>query len=147
VWFSAVLRGDNEPIVLGAGSNVQDGCVIHADPGEPVTIGHNCSIGHCAILHSCTIGDNCLIGMGATVLNRSHVGHNCLVGANALIPADKIIPDNSLVLGMPGRIVRQLTAAEIEELEQSARTYMAKWKRFAATLARCKESGAGSGWD
>ena len=103
VWFAAVLRGDNEPIVVGDGSNIQDGCVVHTDPGTPVSIGRHCTIGHRAILHSCTIGDNTLIGMGATVLNRSRVGRNCLIGANALIPEGAIIPDGSLVMGMPGK--------------------------------------------
>jgi carbonic anhydrase/acetyltransferase-like protein (isoleucine patch superfamily) len=135
VWFSAVLRGDYEPIVVGAGSNVQDGCVIHTDPGTPVTIGRHCTIGHRAILHSCAIGDNSLIGMGAMVLNRSRVGRSCLIGANALILEDRIIPDNSLVIGMPGKIVRQLTSEEIERLTDSARNYVANWKRFARAFS------------
>jgi carbonic anhydrase/acetyltransferase-like protein (isoleucine patch superfamily) len=135
VWFSAVLRGDYEPIVVGAGSNVQDGCVIHTDPGTPVTIGCHCTVGHRAILHSCAIGDNSLIGMGATVLNRARVGRSCLIGANALISEDRIIPDNSLVIGMPGKIVRQLTSEEIERLTQSARDYVANWKRFARAFS------------
>jgi carbonic anhydrase/acetyltransferase-like protein (isoleucine patch superfamily) len=135
VWFCAVLRGDYEPIVVGAGSNVQDGCVIHTDPGTPVTIGRHCTIGHRAILHSCAIGDNSLIGMGATALNRSRVGRNCLIGANALIPEDSAIPDNSLVIGMPGKIVRQLTSEEIERITLSARSYIANWKRFARALS------------
>lgn len=134
VWFSAVLRGDNEPIVVGAGSNVQDGCVIHTDPGAAATIGRHCTIGHRAILHSCVVGDNSLIGMGATVLNRAQVGRNCLVGANALVPEGRQIPDNSLVIGMPAKIVRALAPEEIEQLARSAQSYIAKWKRFAATL-------------
>ncbi|MDP9136882.1 MAG: gamma carbonic anhydrase family protein [Pseudomonadota bacterium] len=146
VWFGAVLRGDHEPIIIGAGSNVQDGCVIHTDPGMPATVGRNCTIGHRAILHSCAVGDNTLIGMGATVLNRAQVGRNCLIGANALIPEGKAIPDQSLVIGMPGRIVRQLTAEEVEALAQSARNYIANWKRFAATVVHSDKSGAGSGW-
>ncbi len=146
VWFAAVLRGDNEPIVVGEGSNVQDGCVVHTDPGLPVSIGRHCTIGHRAILHSCTIGDNSLVGMGATVLNGSRVGRNCLIGANALIPEGAIIPDGSLVIGMPGKIVRQLTPVEIEGLARSAQTYIANWKRFAASLASLEKGGAGSGW-
>ncbi len=147
VWFAAVLRGDNEPIVVGEGSNVQDGCVVHADPGAPVSIGRHCTIGHRAILHSCIIGDNSLIGMGATVLNGSRVGRNCLIGANALIPEGSTIPDGSMVIGMPGKIVRQLTLPEIESLARSAQTYIANWRRFAATFSSVEKSGAGSGWD
>ena len=146
MWFSAVLRGDNEPIVVGAGSNIQDGCVVHTDPGAPATIGRHCTIGHRAILHSCSIGDGSLVGMGATVLNRSQVGRNCLIGANALVPEGTEIPDNSLVMGMPGKVVRQLTSEEIARLAQSARSYIANWRRFVATLSRSDKSGAGSGW-
>jgi carbonic anhydrase/acetyltransferase-like protein (isoleucine patch superfamily) len=134
IWFAAVLRGDNEPIIVGEGSNVQDGCIIHTDPGAAVSIGRRCSIGHRAILHSCSVGDNSLIGMGATVLNHARVGSNCLIGAHALIPEGRDIPDNSLVLGIPGKVVRPLTAEEVEGLAKSARIYMAKWKRFKAGL-------------
>jgi carbonic anhydrase/acetyltransferase-like protein (isoleucine patch superfamily) len=108
VWFGAVLRGDNELILIGEGSNVQDGCVLHTDIGFPLTVGRNCTIGHQAILHGCTIDDNCLIGMGATILNGARIGKNCLVGAHALISENKEIPDNSMVLGMPGKVVKQL---------------------------------------
>ena len=106
VWFGAVLRGDNEWITVGEGSNVQDGCVLHTDLGAPLTIGRNCTIGHRAILHGCTIGEQSLIGMGAIVLNHAVVGSRCLIGAGALVPEGKVIPDGSLVLGMPGKVIR-----------------------------------------
>jgi carbonic anhydrase/acetyltransferase-like protein (isoleucine patch superfamily) len=134
VWFSAVLRGDNELIHVGEGSNIQDGCVLHTDMGAPLTVGRDCTVGHKAILHSCTIGDNTLVGMGATVLNHARVGRNCLIGANALIPQGKEIPDNSLVMGAPGRVVRNLDAAGASLLSESARNYVRNWQRFARGL-------------
>lgn len=135
VWFGAVLRGDNEWIVVGENSNVQDGSVLHTDKGSPLTIGRNCTIGHKAILHGCTIGDNSLVGMGATVLNNAVIGKNCLIGANALIAEGKIIPDNSLVLGMPGKVVRELDAEAIARLPKSAEGYVLNWQRYAKGLA------------
>ena len=134
VWFAAVLRGDNEPINIGARSNVQDLSVIHTDWGFPATVGADCTIGHRAILHGCTIGDNSLVGMGAIVLNGAVIGRNCLIGAGALIPERKIIPDNSLVVGMPGKVVRELDEAAIRGLTLSAASYVANWKRFSAGL-------------
>ena len=134
VWFGAVLRGDNEPIVVGENSNVQDGCVLHTDMGAPLIIGKNCTIGHRAILHGCTIGDNSLIGMGATILNHAKVGRNCLIGANALVAEGKIIPDNSLVMGMPGKVVRELDAEAIAALPKSAEGYVRNWRRYAKGL-------------
>tara|TARA_R110002020_G_scaffold36894_22_gene110954 strand:- start:1514 stop:2041 length:528 start_codon:yes stop_codon:yes gene_type:complete len=134
VWWNAVLRGDNEWIEIGARSNVQDGSVFHTDMDAPLTIGADCTIGHKAILHGCTIGDNSLIGMGATVLNHARIGRNCIVGANALIAEGKEIPDNSLVVGMPGKVVRTLDAASAEALTASAAHYVANWKRYAAGL-------------
>ena len=134
VWFNAVLRGDNEWIVVGEGSNVQDGCVLHTDVGAPLTIGSNCTIGHNAILHGCVIGDNSLVGMGATILNHAKIGRNCLIGANALIPEGKIIPDNSLVVGAPGKIIREIDEEGARKLTASAAIYVANWKRFAAGL-------------
>lgn len=130
IWFSAVLRGDNELITIGAGSNIQDGAVLHTDLGLPLTVGRNCTIGHQAILHSCTLGDNSLVGMGATVLNDARVGHNCLIGAKALIPEGRTIPDNSLVIGIPGKVVRVLSPDEIEGLTRSASGYAQNWKRY-----------------
>jgi carbonic anhydrase/acetyltransferase-like protein (isoleucine patch superfamily) len=133
VWFNAVLRGDNETITVGARSNVQDGCVFHTDMGFPLTIGANCTIGHKAILHGCTIRDNVLVGMGATVLNGAVIGSNCIIGANALIAEGKVIPDNSLVVGVPGKVVRTLpdSAAGITK---SADGYVRNWRRFKAGL-------------
>jgi carbonic anhydrase/acetyltransferase-like protein (isoleucine patch superfamily) len=134
IWFGAVLRGDNEMITVGQGSNVQEACVLHTDPGAPLTIGTNCTIGHKAILHGCTIGDNSLIGMGAIVLNHAQIGKNCLIGAGAMITERKIIPDNSLVMGAPGKIIRTLDDAAIAGLTQAAMNYQKNWKRFAAGL-------------
>lgn len=136
VWFHAVLRGDNEWIEVGEGSNVQDGCVLHTDMGSPLTIGSNCTIGHKAILHGCTIRNNSLIGMGATILNNAVIGENCLIGANALIPEGKIIPDNSLVVGAPGKVIRQIDAESSARLTRSAEGYVRNWQRFAAGLVR-----------
>lgn len=134
VWFSAVLRGDNEWIEVGEGSNVQDGCVCHTDMGAPLTIGRNCTIGHKAILHGCTIADNTLIGMGAIVLNHAKIGRNCLIGAGALIPERKEIPDNSLVIGAPGKVIRQIDADGAAKILRSAENYVSNWKRFAQGL-------------
>jgi carbonic anhydrase/acetyltransferase-like protein (isoleucine patch superfamily) len=136
IWFGAVLRGDNEAITLGAGTNVQEGTMIHTDMGFPATIGKGCTIGHHAIIHGCTIGDNSLIGMGATVLNGAKIGNNCLVGANALITEGKEFPDNSLIVGSPARVVRTLDEKSIEALRKSAANYIANWQRFARDLRR-----------
>lgn len=135
VWFGAILRGDNEPITVGARSNVQDGCVFHTDMGYPLTIGADCTIGHKAILHGCTIKDNALVGMGATVLNGAVIGSNCIIGANALIAEGKEIPDNSLVVGVPGKIVRTLPPESAETIRKSAERYVLNWRRFRAGLA------------
>lgn len=135
VWFNAVLRGDNEWIEVGEGSNVQDGAVLHTDMGSPLIIGRNCTIGHKAILHGCIIKNNSLIGMGATILNNVVVGENCLIGANALIPEGKVIPDNSLVVGAPGKVLRQIDAEGAARLTKSAEGYVRNWQRFAAGLS------------
>lgn len=134
VWFNAVLRGDNEMIEIGEGSNVQDATVLHTDPGCPLTIGANCTIGHKAMLHGCTIGDGALIGMGATVLNRAVIGKGCLIGAGALITEGKVIPDGSLVMGSPGKVVRQLDDGELARLLASAAHYRANMRRYRAGL-------------
>jgi carbonic anhydrase/acetyltransferase-like protein (isoleucine patch superfamily) len=134
VWFNAVLRGDNELILVGEGSNVQDGCVLHTDMGSPLTIGRNCTIGHKAMLHGCTIGENTLVGMGAVVLNNAVIGRNCLIGACTLIPERKVIPDNSLVMGSPGRVVRELDAEAIMRLGAAAASYVRNWQRYARQL-------------
>lgn len=134
IWFGAVLRGDNDLIIVGERSNVQDLCMIHTDPGFPATIGHDCTIGHRAILHGCTIGDNSLVGMGAIILNGASIGRNCLVGAGALIPEGKTIPDGSLVLGMPGKVVRKMDEAAAAEIHRAAAHYVGNWRRFSAGL-------------
>lgn len=136
VWFGAVLRGDGEMISVGAGSNIQDNSVLHTDPGYPLTIGEGCTIGHKAMLHGCTIGANSLIGMGATVLNGAVIGDNCLIGAGALITEGKVIPDGALVVGAPGKIVRQLDEPAIAGLRKSAQHYQQNARRFAAGLQR-----------
>lgn len=130
VWFGAVLRGDNERITLGQGSNIQENSVLHTDMGYPLVIGKNCTIGHRAMLHGCTVGDSSLIGMGATVLNGAVIGKNCLIGAGALITEGKSIPDGSLVMGAPGKVVRQLDDAAIAMLQKSAQVYQANMARF-----------------
>lgn len=130
IWFTATLRGDNEWIEIGAGSNVQEGCTLHTDMGYPLTIGRDCTIGHNVILHGCTIGDETLIGMGATILNGARIGRNCLIGAGALITEGKEIPDGSLVMGSPGKVVRQLDEAAFTRLRNSARTYQDNMRRF-----------------
>ena len=130
VWFCATLRGDNEVITVGEGSNIQENCVLHTDIGYPLTIGKGCTIGHKVMLHGCTIGDNSLIGMGATVLNGAKIGNNCLIGAGALITEGKEIPDGSLVMGVPGKVVRALDEAAIEGLRKSALGYQANMRRF-----------------
>ncbi len=136
VWFGAVLRGDNEAIVVGSRSNIQDLCVLHTDPGFPLAIGAGCTIGHRAILHGCTIGENTLIGMGAIVLNGATIGRNCLIGAGALIAEGKAMPDNSLVLGMPGKIARTLDAAAVQMLSFAAEIYAERWMRYRDGLDR-----------
>lgn len=135
VWFGAVLRGDNDWIVVGENSNVQDNSVIHTDPGQPTIIGCNVTVGHKVILHSATIGDGSLIGMGSTLLNRSRIGRNCLVGAHTLIAEGKEIPDNSLVLGSPGRVVRQLDESQTAMLRMSAEIYVKNYRRFREGLS------------
>ncbi|WP_416915824.1 MAG: gamma carbonic anhydrase family protein [Roseicyclus sp.] len=134
VWFGVTLRGDNEEIRIGAGSNVQENCVFHTDMGYPLSVGRNCTIGHKAMLHGCTIGDGSLVGMGATILNGAVIGKGCLIGAGALIPEGKVIPDGSLVMGMPGKVVRELDAAAQDKLLASAAHYRDRMRRFRAGL-------------
>lgn len=134
IWFGAVLRGDNEPIVIGEATNIQEGVMIHTDPRFPVAIGKGCTIGHHAIVHGCTIGDNSLVGMGATILNGARIGNNCLVGANALITEGKEFPDNSLIVGSPARVVRTLDDVAAAGLGRSAESYVRNWQRFARDL-------------
>jgi len=134
VWFGAVLRGDNEPIHIGANSNIQDGAVLHTDLGIPLTVAANVSVGHQAMLHGCTIGEGSLIGIKAVILNHSVIGKNCLIGANTLITEGKVIPDNSLVVGSPGKVVRTLTEAEIAALHANAVHYVELMARYAEGL-------------
>lgn len=136
IWFGAVLRGDNEWIEIGEGSNIQEGCVLHTDMGFPLRVGANCTIGHRAILHGCIIGENSLVGMGATVLNGAKIGRNSLVGANALVTEGKEFPDNSLIVGSPARAIRTLDDAAAAGITASARAYVARWKQFAAGMTR-----------
>lgn len=143
VWFGAVLRGDNAPIVVGARSNIQDMCVLHTDPGYPVTIGDDCTIGHGAIVHGCTIEEGSLIGMGAVLLDGAKIGRGSLVGARALITEGKSFPDHSLIIGSPAKAVRALDAEAIESLRQSARHYVENWRRFAECLKRIDAGGEG----
>jgi carbonic anhydrase/acetyltransferase-like protein (isoleucine patch superfamily) len=136
VWFNAVLRGDNEPIEVGEGANVLDGCVLHTDPGLPLTIGREATIGHLAILHGCTVGDGALVGMGAVVLNRARIGARSLIGAGALVTEDKVIPEGVLAMGRPAKPVRDLTPEEIEGLARSAAKYRWNARRYRAGLTR-----------
>ena len=136
VWFGAVLRGDNEPIRVGARSNIQEGAMLHTDPGFAIEIGEDCTIGHHAIIHGAVIGENCLVGMGATLLNGVRLGRNCLVGANALVTEGKEFADNSLIVGAPARAIRTLDEAAANRLRLSAAHYVANYKRFAKGLVR-----------
>ena len=136
VWFGAVIRGDNTPIAIGARSNVQEGAMLHSDPGAPLTIGEDCTIGHHAILHGCQIGDRVLIGMGATVLNRAIIPENCIVGANALVTEGKTFPPGSLIVGSPARAVRSLDDQAIAGLRVSAAHYVENGRAAAAGLKR-----------
>ncbi|MFN3662435.1 gamma carbonic anhydrase family protein [Yoonia sp.] len=134
IWFGSTLRGDNETIHIGAGSNIQENCVLHTDMGFPLVIGAGCTIGHKVMLHGCTIGANSLIGMGAIVLNGAVIGENCLIGAGALVTEGKVIPDGSLVMGAPGKVVRDLDAAAIARLQASALHYQKNAERFRQNL-------------
>jgi len=134
VWFNAVIRGDNEPVVVGEGSNIQDGSVLHTDPGAPLTIGSGVTVGHMVMLHGCTIGDNSLIGIKAVILNHARIGHDCIIGANALIPEGRDIPDRSLVIGSPGRVIREVTDEEIQGLRESAEHYVENMRRYLSEL-------------
>jgi carbonic anhydrase/acetyltransferase-like protein (isoleucine patch superfamily) len=135
IWWNCTLRGDTDKLSVGENSNIQDGSVLHTDPGLHLAVGRDVTVGHRVILHGCTIGDGSLIGMGATLLNRSVIGKNCLIGANTLIPEGKVIPDRSLVVGAPGRIVRQLTDEEVAGLIEGSRRYVENWQRYRRELA------------
>jgi carbonic anhydrase/acetyltransferase-like protein (isoleucine patch superfamily) len=135
VWFNSVLRGDNDCLELGERSNVQDGCVLHTDPGFELIIGNGVSIGHKAMLHGCSIGDDSLVGIGCTLLNGSRIGRNCIVGANSLVTENKEFPDGSLILGAPARLARKLRVEEIESIRRSADTYVRNSLLFNEKLA------------
>ena len=139
VWFGAVLRGDNELIDIGENSNVQDGTVMHTDMGSPLTIGRNVTIGHNAMLHGCSVDDFSLIGINAVILNGARIGKYCIIGANALIPEGKVIPDYSLVMGSPGKVVRELTEQQKKMLEASAAHYVHNSQRYARDLVEQEE--------
>lgn len=134
IWWNCTLRGDTDLLHVGENTNIQDGSVLHTDPGLQLIIGRDVTIGHRVILHGCTVGDGCLIGMGATLLNRSVIGKHCLIGANALIPEGKVIPERSLVVGAPGRIVRQLTDEELQKMARGTFHYVDNWQRYKEEL-------------
>lgn len=134
VWFGAILRGDNEPVHIGRGSNIQDACVLHTDPGAPLTVGARCTVGHMVMLHGCTIGEQCLVGIGSVILNHAVIGKNSIVGAKTLIPEGKVFPEGSLILGSPGKVVRQLSPEEITAIGQAARNYVSNAERFLSQL-------------
>ena len=134
IWWGAVLRGDNELMTIGEGSNIQDGSVCHSDPGSPLTIGKHVTVGHMVMLHGCTIGDNSLIGIGSVVLNRAKIGKYCIIGSKALITEGKEIPDYSMVMGAPGKVVRTLTHEEAEKYLRGAANYVRNYKRYKAGL-------------
>ena len=134
VWFGAVLRGDNDPITIGENTNIQDGSVLHTDMGQPLTIGANCTIGHMVMLHGCTIGENTLIGIGSVILNGAKIGKNCLIGARSLITEGKEIPDNSMVMGAPAKVVREMSPQQVQGITASALHYVENWKRYRGGL-------------
>jgi carbonic anhydrase/acetyltransferase-like protein (isoleucine patch superfamily) len=134
IWFGAVLRGDNEVIWVGSGSNVQENCVLHTDMGHPLLIGPNCTIGHAAILHGCSIGEGTLVGMGSLIMNGARIGKGCLIAAGSLVTEGTEIPDGSLVMGRPAKVTRVLEADEVEKLANSAAHYRANARRFAKGL-------------
>jgi len=130
IWFGCIVRGDDDTITIGENSQLQDGCVLHVDPGFPITLGKNVSVGHMVMLHGCTIGDGSLIGIKSVILNGAKIGRNCLIGANALVTEDKEIPDGSLVMGSPGKVVRQLSVEEIANINAFADHYVQQFKRY-----------------
>jgi len=134
VWWNAVLRGDNDPITVGANTNVQDGSVLHTDPGSPLTLGRDITVGHLVMLHGCSVGDGSLIGIKSVILNHAVIGANCLIGANTLIPEGKVIPDRSLVMGSPGKVVRELDDEEVARLVAAAQRYVENARRYASQL-------------
>ncbi len=135
VWFSATLRGDNDWITIGENTQIQDGCVLHTDPGHPLSVGDDCTVGHMAMLHGCAIGDGSLVGVGAIVLNGARIGRNCLIGAKALITEGKEFPDGSVIMGAPAKAVKEVSKAHLEMIEHIPPHYVERWKRFKRDLA------------
>lgn len=134
IWFNAVVRGDNDPIEIGPGSNVQDGSVLHTDEGIPLTLGAHVTVGHMVALHGCIIGEGSLIGIKAVVLNGAVIGKECIIGANTLIPEGRVIPDRSLVVGSPGKVIRQLTDEDAARLYRLADHYVENWQRYRSQM-------------
>ena len=134
IWFNCTLRGDNEPIIIGEGTNIQDNSVIHTDPGFVCKIGKFVTVGHQAMLHGCEIADDCLIGIGSTILNKTKIGKNCIIGAKALITENKEIPDNSLVVGSPGKVVREVTEEEKKAVFENTKHYQDNWKKYSKSI-------------
>lgn len=144
VWFNTIVRGDNEPIVIGAKANIQDGCVLHTDPGFPLAIGTEATIGHMVMLHGCTIGRGTLIGIGAIILNGANIGEDCLIGAGALIPEGREVPARSVVLGSPGKVIRQVTEQDLERMRWGVQLYVDRWQAYARGLKQQSEPRAPS---
>lgn len=142
IWWNAVLRGDNDPIRIGENSNIQDGSVLHTDEGVSLNVGRNVTVGHLVMLHGCSIGDGSLIGIKSVILNHAVIGENCLIGANSLIPEGRVIPSRSLVMGSPGKVVRELTDEEVARLLYSAQHYVANARRYREQLAMLADSAA-----
>jgi carbonic anhydrase/acetyltransferase-like protein (isoleucine patch superfamily) len=138
VWFNCVLRGDSDTLTIGAGTNIQDGSVLHADLGFPLVLGENVTVGHKAMLHGCTVGDESLIGIGAVVLNGARIGRNCIVGAGALVTEGKDFPDGSLIVGAPAKVVRQLSEAQVAGIKANATHYINNGRRYAAGLKKIR---------
>lgn len=138
IWWNAVLRADNEAITIGNKTNIQDGCVLHTDPGYPIEIGANVSVGHLCMLHGCVIGDGALVGIGSVVLNGAEVGKNCLIGANSLITEDKKIPKNSLIMGSPGKVIRQVNDSDLSQMKHNVESYVKRSKLYRETLKPSK---------
>lgn len=132
IWYNVVIRGDNDPITIGDDTNIQDGSILHNDDGVPLKIGSQVTVGHMAMLHGCTVGDGTLIGINAVVLNHAVIGKDCIIGANALIPEGKVIPDRSLVVGSPGRIIRELSDEDIENIRTNAANYVSNARLYAS---------------
>lgn len=136
IWFNAIVRGDCDKIVIGEGSNIQDGAVLHTDPGVKLAIGKHVTVGHLVMLHGCEIGDNSLVGIGSIILNNAKIGKNCLIGANTLITEGKVIPDNSMVMGAPGKVVREVSEQQLQAMLAGSHHYVENWKRYAKGLKR-----------